>query len=307
MDRPRVIDLAPVVREAFGAGCRLERVDRLRGGTKKGVYRLALSAGPDVIAYVWHPEESYWPASVEPPGPFDDASGLALFERAQRTLAALQVRTPRVLHVSEPHQVALVEDVPGPRLEDAMRPDALRRLAAAVRRMHRHRSASFGKLGLPQSGVPEQIVLERALRHLDEAAALVPAIAAVRDRAADRLRALREPIAARDSYALIHGELGPDHVLVDAAGEPVLIDIEGLMFFDPEWEHVFLRLRFGRDYHWLAGGDLDQRRMRLYALATHLSLVAGPLRLVGGDFPEQDFMLDIARHHEREVLRLLAG
>jgi hypothetical protein len=40
----------------------------------------------------------------------------------------------------------------------------------------------------------------------------------------------------------------PDHVLIDAQGAPVLIDIEGLMFFDAEWEHAFLRLRFGRHY-----------------------------------------------------------
>jgi hypothetical protein len=33
----------------------------------------------------------------------------------------------------------------------------------------------------------------------------------------------------------------------------------------------------------------------------------GPLRLVGGDFPELAFMLDIARHNERGVLRLLAS
>ena len=31
---------------------------------------------------------------------------------------------------------------------------------------------------------------------------------------------------------LIHGELGPDHVLIDERGHPVIIDIEGVMFFD---------------------------------------------------------------------------
>ncbi|WP_438267919.1 hypothetical protein [Kitasatospora purpeofusca] len=62
----------------------------------------------------------------------------------------------------------------------------------------------------------------------------------------------------------MHGELGPDHVLVDAAGEPVLIDIEGLMHFDVEWEHVFLRIRFGDQYPSLGGADgLDRHRLDL--------------------------------------------
>jgi hypothetical protein len=37
-------------------------------------------------------------------------------------------------------------------------------------------------------------------------------------------------------------------VLVDRRGNPVLIDIEGLLWCDVEWEHVFLRLRFGEHY-----------------------------------------------------------
>ncbi|MEU0751347.1 hypothetical protein ABZ476_33950, partial [Streptomyces albogriseolus] len=41
-------------------------------------------------------------------------------------------------------------------------------------------------------------------------------------------------MAPRTEHGLIHGELGPDHVLVDASGHPVLIDIEGAMFFDVE-------------------------------------------------------------------------
>jgi hypothetical protein len=32
---------------------------------------------------------------------------------------------------------------------------------------------------------------------------------------------------------------------VDQHQDPVLIDIEGLMFFDVEWEHAFLRILFG--------------------------------------------------------------
>ena len=102
----------------------------------------------------------------------------------------------------------------------------------------------------------------------------------------------------RGRYGLIHGELGPDHVLIDGHGQPVLIDIEGVMFFDVEWEHAFLELRFGEHYRWLREDGLDEERLRLYRLALHLSLIAGPLRLLDGDFPDRAPMLaDRAAQH----------
>ena len=32
------------------------------------------------------------------------------------------------------------------------------------------------------------------------------------------------------------------------------------MFFDIEWEHAFLRLRFGDHYRWLRASGLDDQR-----------------------------------------------
>ncbi|HEX7995537.1 MAG TPA: aminoglycoside phosphotransferase family protein, partial [Streptosporangiaceae bacterium] len=94
--------------------------------------------------------------------------------------------------------------------------------------------------------------------------------------------------------------------LVDQHQDPVLIDIEGLMFFDVEWEHAFLRIRFGEHYAWLDTPGLDQHRLRFYELATRLSLVAGPLRILDGDFPDRAEMRDIAEHNLLRALELLA-
>ena len=71
------------------------------------------------------------------------------------------------------------------------------------------------------------------------------------------MRRLAAAIRPRSDYRLIHGELGPDHVLVDGRGRPVIIDIEGLMYFDVEWEHVFVRLRFQEDYRFLHRDGVD--------------------------------------------------
>jgi hypothetical protein len=56
----------------------------------------------------------------------------------------------------------------------------------------------------------------------------------VADQVEQLVRSLSAAVEPRAEYGLIHGELGPDHVLVARAGRPVLIDLEGLMFFDVE-------------------------------------------------------------------------
>lgn len=306
-------DLAAVVAAGLGPGRRLDRVQRLRGGSKKGVYRLGLSGGDSVIAYLWNETENYWPSRPDgsgggPGDPFTDANGSGLFETAGILLAGLGVRTPRVYALDRsravyPSDFALVEDVSGDNLEarldwgEPAGAHATARLGEALRVMHGHRGTAFGRPGIPADGAScEQIVLDRAVRDLGESATRDQRIAAAREPLEERLRELAAGLAPRQEYALIHGELGPDHVLVDAAGEPVIIDIEGLMYFDLEWEHVFLRLRFGDAYRWLAQDGLDGRRLAFYAMALDLSLVAGPLRILDGDYPDRAQMLAIAEH-----------
>jgi len=77
------------------------------------------------------------------------------------------------------------------------------------------------------------------------------------------------------------------------------------MFFDVEWEHVFLKIRFGEQYRLLQRADLDERRMALYTLAMCLSLVAGPLRLLDGDFPDRDGIISIAEANIHRTLAFL--
>jgi hypothetical protein len=313
--------LAEVARAAFGSGRRLAGVTRLRGGTKKGVYRAAFTDGGTAIFYLWDAAEDYWPggADGDHAEPFSHPSGLDLFEAARARLEGLGVRTPELYLADGSRErfgadVAVLEDVPGPTLEGLIEDDprqaepVLERLAEALRAMHAHRGAGFGKLahvdggGVSRGSSCEAVVLDRALADLAEGAARDERLGAVRAELEEELRRLAAAIGPRSDYRLIHGELGPDHVLVDGQGRPVIIDIEGLMYFDVEWEHVFLRLRFQEDYRFLHRDGMDENRLRLYALAMHLSLVAGPLRLLDGDFPEREGMLGIVEYNLRRVL-----
>lgn len=319
-------DVSGLVRDVLGSECRVVAVDRLRGGSKKGVYRVRVdgTAMTSMIVYSWAEDENFWPEQngIDPGDPFAPASGLVPFLAARRSLDSLGVRVPRVLLADgsrhrHPADVAVVEDISAGTLEALFESDpvratmALNDLAATVDLMHRHLAPTYGRVDLLEqggtaSGVScEQLVLDRALRDLEEASGRDRRIAAVDGDVRDRLHGLAAPVTPRTAYGLIHGELGPDHVLVDADGRAVLIDIEGLMHFDIEWEHVFLRLRFGKRYPVLSRPGLDPRRLDLYRLAMHLSLVAGPLRLLDGDYPDRAFMHRIAEHNLKETLALL--
>jgi hypothetical protein len=318
--------LRAVVGAALGTSNSLASVERLRGGSKKGVYRLVFKNESTLVLYAWSPNEDYWPREAhpgaddgDPRDPFSDASSPDLFEASHALLLELGVRVPALYVIDRTRShydadVALVEDIRGGTLEKLIEHDleesenALDSLRATFDRMHRHQAAKIGKVTVAKHGDgdhgdrPEDVVLAQALRHLDEAAARAPRIAGARNEIEHVARSLADGLQARPTYSLIHGELGPDHVLVDDEGGAVLIDIEGVMFFDVEWEDAFIRMRFRDQARRLETAGLDEQRMRFYTLALHLSLIAGPLKLVDGDIPERDEYLEIAEAHTNRAL-----
>lgn len=298
-------DLSSLVRETF-PGRTLGAITRLAGGSTKGVYRLAFDDGFTCLAYRWHADENYWPAqTIFDVGPFAGHGTFARFLDRHALLTGLGVAVPTIYAVDPPADVALVQDVRGGSLEALLDRDpaggrvVLERLAASLTAMH----SSVA----PVDYRPEDSVVERGRRALAEAALRVPAISDVRAPLDSALTSRFAAIEPRPECGVIHGELGPDHVFVDDAGRPVLIDIEGTMRFDPEWEHAFLELRFGPFYSALRTVELDVNRLRLCRLTQYLSLVAGPLLLLDGDFPQAEGMREIAEWNIPRVLAELSS
>jgi len=65
------------------------------------------------------------------------------------------------------------------------------------------------------------------------------------------------------------------------------------------------RLRFGEHYRSLREDGLDEERLRFYRLAMHLSLIAGPLRLLDGDFPDREPMRRIVEYNIDKALEFV--
>lgn len=320
--------LRPVVRAAFGRDRSPLRVERLSGGSKKGAYRLTMDEGSTALLYAWDDSEDYWQGVLpedadDPADPFSHASGLALFEAAARRLASAGVRCPELLFTDRsrglyPAEIAVVEDVAGGSLEALLEKDPVAAerpmsvLAGWLAAMAAVRSPSYGKVAFVDAGGRsagtscERVMLDRALAQLAEIAGRDRRAAGAQGRLKEALHSLAEPVEPRAASALIHGELGPDHVLLDRRGEPVLIDVEGAMYFDVEVEHVWMRMRFGGHYAKLSQHGLDEHRLRFYQLCMHLDLVAGPLRIAGTSHPEREWFRGVAEHHLQRALRFQA-
>jgi hypothetical protein len=319
-------DLAGAARAALGGRRQLEGVARLAGGTTKGVYRLTLDDGGTVIAYLWTDSENYWPPAAnenDAADPFSPGNSLDLFATAHSRLASLGLRVPAVYLLDRdrayyPADIAILEDFPGEDLlarwerDPAAAEPTLARLREGLAAMRDYRGRAPGKVsfidagGTPHWPTSEEAVLALGRRCVAEAAERDRRIADNRARLTDRLGELAAAVRPRSEHSVVHGELGLDHILVDGDGNPVIIDIEDLMYFDVEWEHAHMQVRLGRDWASTVGvDDLDQERLALYMLAQRLFLVAGPLRLLDGDFPDRAFMRSIIEHNLSQALALL--
>jgi hypothetical protein len=303
-----VDQIGPLLRPAFGSRA-VAGLARLDGGTAKGVYRVTFADGGSVLIYRWHADENFWPARVViGGGPFGGDPGREAFVAKHSLLSGLGVRVPHLLGLAG-SDLALIEDVRNGTLEHLLAHDAaagretLARLRETLRAMHTHTSPDFGWPGRTCA----EFVMGRARRASAEAVARVPRIAAIQDRLGYELSRRYAAIQPRSVHGVIHGELGPDHVMVGDSGEPVLIDIESTMAFDVEWEHAFLEIRFGPLYQQLHTVELDPARMSLYRLTHYLSLVAGPLMLLDGDFPRPEIMREIVAGNVERVLSAVAA
>ncbi|GIJ76630.1 Phosphotransferase enzyme family protein [Micromonospora phaseoli] len=316
--------LTPVIREVFGTDRLITTVDRLLNGTKKGVYRIMLDDATTAIAYVWNADEDYWDGLLpdghdDPSNPFAHASGIDFFEAATRRLEAVGARSPRLLLADRsrdlyPADIAVTEDVRGGTLEALLErdPDAgrqtLAQLADMLRRMHTYRAPAFGRVawidngGTPPDTTCEQAYLQRALVNIATAVPRDARAAEAEAMLERKLRTLHAALDPRAEHGVVHGELCAEHTLVGPDGEPVIIDIEGLMYTDIEVEHCWMRMRFGPHYASLRNPDLDPQRVKYYQYVMHLDLVGGPLRIAEGDFPNREWMLDVADFHLQKAL-----
>lgn len=306
-------DLQDYMGKVFGTDYIVAHVSKMHGGAQKVVYKIDCSNGFSCVLYVWDLSMNYFEEEIANDDRNEQSYGSDLFETNNKYLTQHGIQTPALYNLNKersryPFDYALVEYIDGHKAEtyfhhsDSRAQDKVfQRLGDMLSSMHTNERHIFGKLN--HSGInlenAHHMQMENAKMQLSFASQHMESIGSNQSKLLDILYELESRIKPRTQYGFIHGELGPDHVLVNDKLEPFLIDIEGAMFFDIEHEHSFLEFRFGDFYRYLKKDMLDPHRMLFYRFHHHISLTSGGLKLLQRGFPDQQFAKDLADHHSR--------
>jgi hypothetical protein len=313
-------DLSRYLKEALGEDRDVVSQTNMYSGAQKVVYRVDCSDGFQSMLYIWDESKNYFQAKKLQQSTIHESSGAELFEYNYKFLTERKVRTPEIYLMNREREeyvydFAIVQYISGGSVEQAISRNnvessekVLNNVGILLRKMHAIQNPFYGSLwegNIGDKETCEEIILREAIENLDYLSKYIDQVKVNQHNLTQVLRELQGKIKPRKDYRLIHGELGPDHIMVDERLEVYLIDIEGMMFFDVEFEHSFLDFRFGDSYQYLADPQLDKDRLLFYKLHHHLSCTTGGLKLVQRGFHNPTFAQEIMESNLRSSLEFL--
>ena len=314
-------DINQISRGLWGTKSELTTVEDLNSGFAKRTYRLTFK-DPSVhcLLHVWK-TPSHNLTEVESKADWILApAGLDVFKRNNEYLLGRDIRVPKIVMADDSRSVcdydfALVEYIDSENFFDYIRGrDAdvcqalLGQIDAQLRKLH---AFQCSRPGLPlDERTPEapceEIVLENALLGLDLAAEYNRSIEEGKNQIQDAIGRLLSSIERRSTFHLIHGELSPEHVLINRTETVYLIDYEGLKFFDLEFEHSLMNARFGRHYTQFSRPDLDAQRMKYYTLIHYVGWNSFASEAVTRDSVDKTWAQGIMESSTREILKIVS-
>lgn len=275
----------------FGQTYELRDIKRVLGGAQKHTYLAETQNGFKFIIYIWDKTTSYFSYNEEKD--IFLSSSARLFELNHMKMSQRGVRVPKLYYINrsreeQPYAYAFVEYIEGSDMDEIISHDKSRlkevlgALKENISKLHNERSEHVGQINHLQDAAFDIIKFSlneariniNALSEMDaENAELYAEIGVM-------LEVLAKGIVPRATYTFIHGELGPNHVMVNSKNETVLIDIEGAKYADVEEEASFLKIRFGDAYGALVNKEnLDEQRMKFYYIGHCLGNLSGSMTL----------------------------
>jgi len=312
-------EIAACIRSLTGIEADIGSVEEIKGGTRKKVLRVRCRKPEEIfLLYVWHNENRYF-TDVKGGGEqyMFDLRAPDLYAKNTEFLNDAGIRVPKILGrgtLRSGHDYAFVEHIGGGSCLQyaAARPadekkTLLARINELFRSLHSHQRAYPGLLtdppGRPTWSV-ESVLFK--LRHdVELLARWHKEIKAVKQGILDALEHRRMSVPDRSHYSLVHGEAGPEHILVDQTGNPYLIDVDSVHYSDIESDHASLELLFGEDYHALRRDDLDPRMMDFYRIALHIAYARGASQLVRKGYHDPDMAKRMLDKNLSAVLAIL--
>lgn len=293
----------------FGNSFLLNRMTRILGGAQKHTYLAETENGFCFVIYIWDKSTSYF--TYDEKEDIFSSSSSQLFELNNNLMLQHNVLTPKLYFMDrskgeQDYDYAFAEYIDGTDMDDIITnhedrlPTVLRSLKTSITSLHKIKNDFVGQLNRMQTGEFDVLVhsLKVAQKNIDYLKAADGGNKKLYMRVWDKLQELSKNMEKRQAYTFIHGELGPNHVLVDKCDNAYLIDIEGGKYCDLEEEASFLNIRFGTLLHDLET-DLDSDRMEFYHIGHCLNNLSGAIQLKLKDYYDMDDINGMIQYFNR--------
>mgnify|MGYP001590682092 CR=1 FL=1 len=310
--------LQNIIREKLNLNYNILQVIRIYGGAQKVTYKIECDLNFCCILYIWDKSMNYFYKERKENIIFE-SNGSDLFELNNRFLVQNGIRTPRMYYIDRSEKnylfdFALVEFIEGGDIEKYFDADEdtqykiFTDLNKNIKKMHSIKSKFYGNFKAQKSyqGRSVKLLLNKSLEDIRYSSKFHEGIFKNKLILIQKIQGLYNNIKPRNDYVFIHGEVGPNHVFVDEYLNTYLIDIESAMFFDIEYEHSFLELRFGEYYKYLTADNLDLDRLRFYKLHLYISCFSGALHLKQKGYPDMDDVNGMIEHNTKQALSFIA-
>lgn len=301
--------------EVFGEEYELESMERILGGAQKYTYLAKCTNGFKFIIYQWDKSTTYFENNDE--SAVFCSSSANLFESNNELMRKHGVLTPELFYMDKSrsecdYEYAFVEYINGYDVDYIMekepeRMDAvLKSLSNSIDRLHNIKNDAVGQVGRMQGA--DFNLIEFELKDIHQNSMYLQKndnqYADVYVQVEEKARECAKKIESRNKYTFIHGELGPNHVIVDEDNNAYLIDIEGAKFYDVEEELSFLDMRFNKRLKKLSD-IIDEQRMYFYYIGHCLGNLRGAVELKQKGYYDMDDVNGMIHFFHKQVANLI--
>ena len=305
------------VKEVFGNRYELQSMERLLGGAQKHTYLAKTQNGFNFVIYIWDQSTSYF--SYDEENDIFLSSSAKLFELNNYKMCEVGVRVPKLYYMDrnkneQQYAYAFAEYIDGTDMDEVINnaphrlEQVLASLAENIEKLHCIKCETVGQLEHLQAydfNIIEFSLegVKRDVAYLSEMDQLNKKMYEVLE---EKVEQLAKKIKPRKEYTFIHGELGPNHVMVNKNNEAFLIDIEGAKYGDVEEEASFLKLRFGTSYEKIVNQAMDEERMRFYHLGHCLGNLSGAMALKNKGYYDMEDLNGMIKYFKMQLKKAIS-
>lgn len=260
-------------------------IDEIRGGISKQVYKITTQTD-SFILYIWlRPYDGNLTENHTKGVEYLFPDGFRYFVYNTKLLTDIGVRVPYIISAGHyddgDFDYAIVECFKGQSLDDYMKNggnvEAVAVLISAV--MNRMAVKKRNYYGSPietkrNNISAAQLVFNFYAEELNIASKIDNEVADLQYKILDLMKLKMNEIVETDTqeFSLIHGELTPSHVFILDNGEIGLIDIEGVKYFDREYDWAVINFMYGDKIPLLV--NINLKKLEFYKICLKVGYVS---------------------------------